>query len=81
MDYAVQLLVILVLFTAGGVWLHDHWGWPKFVIAIAVVLGAVAGVTVMMMRLNREHPSKPIDLSKVKPYVEDDAETTQEKDE
>lgn len=78
MDYAIQLFVILALFTYGGVWAHDNWGWPKWAILLCTLVGGVMGMLVLYRRITQETPDKPIDPSKLKPYVEDPKEDNDE---
>ncbi len=47
MDYAVQLLVIVVLFTFAGLWIQDHW-WPS---PLAPVLMSITGIVCGLMVL------------------------------
>lgn len=58
MEYAVQMLAIMGLFTAGAVWLQSAVGLPKLAVAALVLVGGVLAMATVIMRVSREQRKK-----------------------
>lgn len=56
MDYAFQLIVIIGMFTAAGMWARDNWDWPPVTVVVMMLLGLIAGVFTVVIRAQKETP-------------------------
>lgn len=73
MEYAIEMLIPVLMGLYVGMWMTDHWGAPSMVTPGLAILGMVAGIAIMARRVKRMQGNLPKpDPQKIKPIKDNE---------
>ena len=73
MEYAIELLIPVLMGLYGGMWMTEHWNVSPLVTPVLAIVGMVMGIAIMARRVKRMQAKLPKpDSSKMTPIPNDE---------